>query len=153
MTRVIRDIVLKKIENFKGHRDNYKKKKPYIQKPSKESDIKTILKNKIIRFHRDKKLWKYPTMTFKVKELLNKIGDNPTCYLTGRPIDLLDGQSYHLDHIIPKNKGGVNSLDNCNIACRDANQAKGNLLYNEFIALCEEVLKFHKENHNKRIAL
>jgi 5-methylcytosine-specific restriction endonuclease McrA len=146
MTRTTKDILSKKIENFRGNRDNYKKKQPYIDKPSKEKDIKTILKNKIIRFHRDKKLWKYPTMTFKPQELLDKIGDNPTCYLTGRPIDLLDGKSYHLDHIVPKNKGGQNSLDNCNIACKDANQAKGNLLYDEFIVLCEEVLRFHKKN-------
>jgi 5-methylcytosine-specific restriction endonuclease McrA len=146
MTRSTKDIISKKIENFRGNRDNYKKKKPYISKPSKEADIKTILKNKIIRFHRDKKLWKYPPMTFKVKDLLDKIGENPTCYLTGRPINLMDGQSYHLDHIIPKNKGGENSIENCNIACRDANQAKGNLLYQEFILLCEEILSFHKQN-------
>jgi 5-methylcytosine-specific restriction endonuclease McrA len=76
--------------------------------------------------------------------LLEKIGDNPVCYLTGRKIDLLDGKSYHLDHIIPKDKGGSNTLDNCNIACKDANQAKGNLLYHEFILLCEEVLDHHK---------
>lgn len=146
MTRTAKDIISKKLENFRGNRDNYKKKKPHIIKPSKETDIKTILKNKIIRFHRDKKLWKYPPMTFKAKDLLEKIGENPICYLTGRPINLLDGQSYHLDHIIPKNKGGENSLENCNIACRDANQAKGNLLYDEFILLCEEVLDFHKKN-------
>lgn len=144
MMRTTKDIISKKIENFRGNRDNYKKKQPYISKPSKEVDIKIILKNKIIRFHRDKKLWKYPPMTFKVKDLLAKIGENPTCYLTGRPINLMDGKSYHLDHIVPKNKGGQNSLDNCNIACRDANQAKGNLLYADFILLCEEVLQYYK---------
>lgn len=145
MIKTVKDILNKKLENFRGNRDNYKKKKAYIIRPSKEIDIQTILKNKIRRFHRDKKLWKYPPMTFKVKDLLAKIGDNPICYLTGRPINLLDGQSYHLDHIIPKNKGGENSLDNCNIACRDANQAKGNLLPDEFILLCKEVLEFNKQ--------
>lgn len=150
MSRSIKDIITKKVENFKGNRDNYKKKSVYIPVVSKEKDIHTILKNKIIRFHRDKKLWKYPPMTFKVKDLLVKIGDNPTCYLTGRPIDLLDGKSYHLDHIIPKNRGGSNTLDNCNIACRDANQAKGNLLHSEFIVLCEEVLR-HNKNQGERL--
>lgn len=144
MSKTIKGIVLKKLENFKGHRDKYKQKAPYIPVRSKENTVKEILKNKIIRFHRDKKIWKYPPMTFKVQDLLDKIGDEPTCYLTGRKIDLMDGKSYHLDHIIPKNKGGANSLDNCNIACKDANQAKGNLLYGEFIELCEEILKFHK---------
>lgn len=144
MSRSVKETIIKKLNNFKGHRDNYKKKPKYIPVPSKEKDIHTILKNKIVRFHRDKKLWKYPPMTFKVKDLLEKIGDNPVCYLTGRKIDLLDGKSYHLDHIIPKNKGGSNTLDNCNIACKDANQAKGNLLYSEFILLCEAVLTYHK---------
>lgn len=144
MSKSINHIFYKKIENFRGNRDNYKNKPKYIPVPSKEKDINTILKNKIIRFHRDKKEWKYPPVTFKVKDLLEKIGDNPVCYLTGRKIDLLDGKSYHLDHIIPKDKGGSNTLDNCNIACKDANQAKGNLLHHEFILLCEEVLDYHK---------
>jgi 5-methylcytosine-specific restriction endonuclease McrA len=148
MSRSVKETIIKKLNNFKGHRDNYKKKPKYIPVPSKEKDIHTILKNKIVRFHRDKKLWKYPPMTFKVKDLLEKIGDNPVCYLTGRKIDLLDGKSYHLDHIIPKNKGGTNTLDNCNIACKDANQAKGNLLYSEFILLCETVLTHHKNKGN-----
>jgi 5-methylcytosine-specific restriction endonuclease McrA len=85
-------------------------------------------------------------MSFKVDDLLNKIGDNPICYLTGRPINLLDGKSYHLDHIIPKNRGGTNTLDNCDIACKDANQAKSNLMYEEFIELCKEIL----DHQNKR---
>jgi len=80
-------------------------------------------------------------MTFKAKDLLAKIGDNPICYLTGRPIDLSDGRSYHLDHIVPISKGGDNTLDNCNIACKEANQAKHNLSKDEFIKLCQEVLK------------
>ncbi len=145
MPKSIKQILSKKIENFRGHRDNYKKKQKYIPKPSKEDTLKKILRNKIIRFHRDKKQWKYPKMTFKTQDLIDKIGDDPVCYLTGRKIDLMDGKSYHLDHIIPKNKDGANSLDNCNIACKDANQAKGNLLYDEFIELCKEVLEFHNK--------
>ena len=148
MSKSINHIFSKKIENFRGNRDNYKNKPKYIPVPSKEKDINTILNNKIRRFHRDKKQWKYPPMTFKPKDLLEKIGDNPVCYLTGRKIDLLDGKSYHLDHIVPKDKGGSNTLDNCNIACKDANQAKGNLLYNEFILLCKEVLDYNKNKDN-----
>lgn len=149
--RTIEKIFQKKIANFKGNRDNYKRKSLFVHHPSKEIDINTILKNKIIRFHRDKKEWKYPPMSFKVKDLRSKIGDNPICYLTGRPIDLLDGKSYHLDHIIPKNKGGLNTLDNCNIACKDANQAKGNLLYDEFLSLCKEVLEFNTLNSKDKL--
>jgi 5-methylcytosine-specific restriction endonuclease McrA len=148
MSKSVKEILTKKSLNFKGYRDAYKNKPTYIPIKSKENDINTILRNKIIRFHRDKKLWKYPPMSFKVKDLLDKIGDDPTCYLTGRKIDLLDGKSYHLDHIIPKNRGGLNTLDNCNIACKDANQAKGNLLHSELILMCEEILNHHKNKGN-----
>lgn len=82
-------------------------------------------------------------MEFSVKDLLGKIGDDPKCYLTGRKINLNESSSYHLDHIIPKSKGGTNNLDNCQIACKQANQAKSDLTLEEFYKLCEEVLK-HK---------
>jgi 5-methylcytosine-specific restriction endonuclease McrA len=82
---------------------------------------------------------------FSLQDLIDKIGNHPTCYLTGRPIDLSDGRSYHLDHIIPISKGGDNSLDNCEIACKEANQAKHNLSKDEFIKLCEEVI------HNSKL--
>ena len=145
MLKSVKHIITKKIENFRGNRDNYKNKPKYIPKPSKEDTLNKILRNKIIRFHRDKKQWKYPKMTFKPQDLIEKIGDDPICYLSGRKIDLMDGKSYHLDHIIPKNRGGPNTLDNCNIACREANQAKGNLLYEELIVLCKEILEVHSK--------
>jgi 5-methylcytosine-specific restriction protein A len=77
---------------------------------------------------------------FKAQDLLNKLGENPVCYLTGRPINLEDGRSYHLDHIVPVSKGGDNTLDNCEIACKEANQAKHSLTKEEFIKLCQEVV-------------
>lgn len=40
-------------------------------------------------------------------------------------------------------------MDNCQIACREANQAKNDLTYDEFIQLCEDVLA----NHEKKVAL
>ncbi|MFM8758436.1 MAG: HNH endonuclease domain-containing protein, partial [Methylophilaceae bacterium] len=60
---------------------------------------------------------------------------------TGVPIDLNKSRSYHLDHIVPKSRGGDDSLGNCQIACREANQAKGDLLVDEFLALCKKVIQ------------
>lgn len=100
--------------------------------------IKTIeqkLSSKIRKFGVGKPM-------FKPKDLLEKIGTNPKCYLTGRNIDLNDSKSYHLDHIIPKSKGGDNSLDNCQIACRIANLSKTELTYDEYIQLCREVIEY-----------
>ena len=140
--------LIKKLANFKGSRDNYKKKnkKVFVQYIIHNKSIKQILSNKIRRFGRNKKEGTYGKMSFSVKDLLEKIGQNPVCQLTGRPINLLDGPSYHLDHIIPKKQGGTNNLDNCQILCREANQAKNDMLPDQFIQLCREVLIWHNKN-------
>lgn len=112
------------------------------------SDKKLSIKlnNKIMSFSRDlnnidKKMKGKCYPMFTIKEFVEKIGDNPTCYLTGERIDLNNTRSYHLDHIVPRSKGGDNSLSNCQIACRTANLAKGDLLLEEFFELCEKVIK------------
>jgi 5-methylcytosine-specific restriction endonuclease McrA len=86
---------------------------------------------------------------FTVKDLVEKIGDDPICYLTGRKIDLNHSKAYHLDHVVPKSRGGDDTLDNCQIACREANFAKGDLSYDEFIQLCKEVLEHHENKLSK----
>lgn len=82
--------------------------------------------------------------TFKTKDLVEKIEANPVCYLTDRKINLEDGRSYHLDHIIPRSKGGDNSIENCGLTCRAANQAKNDLVLEDFVQLCREVIEKHK---------
>lgn len=83
--------------------------------------------------------------TFEESQLLEKIGENPVCYLTGRAIDLNDSKSYNLDHIIPRSKGGDNSLNNCQIACSAANRAKSDLSYEDFIQLCKDVVAHYEK--------
>jgi 5-methylcytosine-specific restriction endonuclease McrA len=80
---------------------------------------------------------------FNSKDLLKKIGgwDNARCALTGKKIDLNDVASYHLDHIMPKAKGGLDELENCQILCAYANKAKSDMTSKEFLALCKDVLK------------
>jgi 5-methylcytosine-specific restriction endonuclease McrA len=131
----------RKIENF--HLKN---------KTHKTSDAPTRTLNRILRIKIEKfsmnKQGVYNNMSFTVADFLKKIGDNPVCSLTGRPINLLDSRSYQLDHIMPRAKGGDNSLGNCQLTCREANQAKHELTTEEFITLCREVVS-HFDNRGR----
>lgn len=80
-----------------------------------------------------------PQFTFD--QLMEKIGENPVCYLTGEPIDLYKPRTYVLDHKIPLSKGGDNSLENCEIATKKAAQIKGDMTYDEFLAHCKNTLE------------
>jgi CRISPR/Cas system Type II protein with McrA/HNH and RuvC-like nuclease domain len=62
------------------------------------------------------------------------------CYLTGRPIDINDYNTYEFDHIIPRILGGEGSFENLGIARPEANRAKNDLTVEEFIRLCKDVL-------------
>ena len=102
---------------------------------------KTLSKKIFIKI---RKFSEYKPM-FNAKDLLKKIGDNPICYLTGEPIDLNDSKSYHLDHIIPKSRGGDNSLSNCGLASKKANLSKTYMTYEEYVELCRKVVDYYDQ--------
>lgn len=79
-------------------------------------------------------------INFSLDNVLDKIGENPICYLTGRPIDLKETKSYQFDHIKPVSKGGSCDIDNFGLTCREANRAKSDLTFEEFVLLCKDVL-------------
>jgi 5-methylcytosine-specific restriction endonuclease McrA len=76
------------------------------------------------------------------KDVLNKIGANPKCYLTGEPIDLYATDTYEFDHIVPIKLGGTNDLSNLQICLKEANKAKGELMLKDFYELCTKVLLY-----------
>ena len=82
-------------------------------------------------------------MTFSWQDVIDKFGWNTTCYLTGRAINLREPHTYHFDHKVPVSRGGSSGIDNLGIAYRDANIAKSDMMIEDFICLCKEVLEFN----------
>jgi 5-methylcytosine-specific restriction endonuclease McrA len=80
-------------------------------------------------------------LNFTVDDIITKIGENPTCYLTGDPIDISKTNSYNFDHVIPTSRGGTNDLDNLGILTKAANQAKSDMTPDEFLNFCKKVLE------------
>jgi len=139
------DPFIPKIEHFL-----YRKSIPFYSYPinKEKRSVKSFLdKNiylKIRSFHKTNEIKNMPAsqLNFTPKQLQEKIGDNPVCYLSGRPIDIQNTRSWELDHIVPSSKGGVNDLSNCGILSAEVNRAKSDLLIPEFLKLCEDVLKY-----------
>ncbi len=77
----------------------------------------------------------------KVERVLEKFGPSPKCYLTGIPLDLTNGQTFELEHIIPRTKGGLSTLDNMQFANPMANRMKHNFDLGEFIRVCHLVAR------------
>jgi len=84
---------------------------------------------------------KHLPKTFGYKNVIEKFGINTTCYLTGRAINLVEPKTYNFDHVVPVSRGGDSTIENLGIACSVANRAKSDMMVNEFLALCKEVLE------------
>lgn len=82
----------------------------------------------------------YTSKDISYEEVLDKVGESPVCYLSGRSIDARNTRELHFDHIVPRSKGGDNSLENLGVACRSANIAKNNLSVEELLVLCQDIL-------------
>lgn len=81
-----------------------------------------------------------PKLDWTYDDVREKIKDFTSCYLTGRPIDVSDPDTFQFDHMEPRSRGGDNSLDNLGVATPDANYAKGSLPLEDFLALCLDVV-------------
>lgn len=124
-----------------------KKAKLSNKKQTKETAKRTIYV-KIRRFcsnsKRGENMKSNPTFTFS--DVIEKFGENPICYLTGEPIDISKSRSYHFDHMVPSSRGGTNDISNLGICTKEANLAKHNMTYDEFIDFCYKVIKYYETN-------
>jgi 5-methylcytosine-specific restriction endonuclease McrA len=62
------------------------------------------------------------------------------CVLTGRK---LTTENISLDHIIPLSISGDNTIDNVRLVVKDVNFAKQQLLDDDFVKLCQDVVNHH----------
>lgn len=117
---------------------NRKREEPKVSYGSFVDNPKSVIKDKVSRFQ--DRAGSEEEGRFNVKDFIERFGEVDECYLTGRPIDINNPRTYQLDHIVPKSKGGSNSIDNCGITTREANNAKGYQSLEEFLLLCYDVL-------------
>ena len=122
--------------------EKVKKNKLEYSRKRKINKLKVKFRDFLRKDGERPKIDKYP---FTYEELIKKLEDNPYCYLTGKKINLEDYSSYQLDHIIPKSRGGLNTLDNLGLLSTKANKLKNNLLLEELIMLCEEILTHNNQ--------
>lgn len=53
----------------------------------------------------------------------------------------LNSENRSLDHVVPRSQGGVNALFNLVLACKDCNNLRGDMDYDEFVAMRSWVVK------------
>ncbi len=86
---------------------------------------------------------RYNSLTFNYRDVLEKFGAEPVCYLTGRRFKLDEPDTYQFDHIVPVSREGDGSLENLGLVCPEGNAAKGQMTAEEFLSFCREVLEHH----------
>ena len=140
----------KKIENF-----SHKYKPPIENTYGGYNTWKQIIRTKIKTFCGINKMNKndeYVKPSFTVEDVIEKFGEYPKCYLTGKDIDIKDTKSYAFDHIHPRSRGGSNNIENLGICTKEANQSKSDMTLEEYFDHCEKVLSYrdHKNNLDER---
>lgn len=114
-------------------------------KPNQIYEWKDLLYMKVYEFiTRSNKGEPIMSTTFNVNDVINKFGNDPSCYITGDKIDIYKPRTYQFDHIIPVSRGGDNSLENLGICTRQANLAKSDMTYEELLDFCHKVIEHNK---------
>ncbi len=70
------------------------------------------------------------------------------CYLTGRP---LTPANVSCDHLVPLSRGGSQDASNMRLVTRQANHSKANLLLEEFVQLCQDVVAEDRRRKRRKV--
>ena len=77
-------------------------------------------------------------MNIKARKISLLLRDGPHCIFCKKHIK--DALDLTIDHIVPKIKGGSDSIDNTALCCKNCNDEKGRLLLTDFIKAKEIVI-------------
>ncbi len=100
--------------------------------------------DKVLFFQKKAMPYKHVTVADLIKLYLKQDGK---CALCGDDI-IFDTQKTHIDHIVPRAKGGEDEIDNFEFACSVCNYAKRDMSLKEFVLMC---LKVENEYHKTDI--
>ena len=84
----------------------------------------------------------------RLKQKLDKLNIDYSHFRKQKPKTKDD---YNLDHIIPRAKGGLNTIDNLAIVTPITNKVKSDLTKEELLDFCEKILKYNGYNVYKPI--
>jgi len=137
-----------------GQKEKTKKRQqkshPYVKKVNhfcgRKRDSSYLIRTPLLTAvqllsHKVRKFRKAGNKMFTAQDVIDKFGETPKCYLTGQPIDIYKPRTYEFDHIIPRSRGGADTLDNLGICTKQANRAKGVMTPDEFVNLCRLVIQ------------
>lgn len=82
-------------------------------------------------------------------ELMNKQGQR--CVYSGEVLQLASDNT-HLDHILPRSRGGSDHISNLQWITKQVNRMKSDLTHEEFIEACQQVVEHQKKQNLLRIA-
>ena len=118
------------------------------EKCGKSKDNVKIWNNLWCAYCHLKYKFKYPTTSSNADQIINNLltKQNYKCALTGRD---LHTNKFHIDHIIPKSKGGKDDPVNWQLIVEEANVFKTDLSMDEIIRLARDIASNFDENQNK----
>lgn len=125
--------------------DGFRETPPAVPPREAVSTQSHRLRSKMQRFHEAPSGEEVSTSTyyFTSVDVLDRAGDEPRCYLTGDRLDLSDVSTYSFDHIVPRSRGGENTLENLGLTTPLANRMKTDMTVEELLDMCEKVLQHH----------